>query len=57
MGNSLEELLNTKQFSKFTKKDYQEWKAKRDLVNLPLLPNEPVLYFDLEEKTEIKVQW
>lgn len=37
-------------------KDYNKWKETRDtLKQIPLMPNEPILYFDMEEKTELTI--
>jgi hypothetical protein len=50
VADTLEELMNTKQFAKFTVKEYKEWKAKRDKYsNIPLMPGEPIAFFDLED--------
>jgi hypothetical protein len=48
--------MNTKQFAKFTMKEYTKWKAQRDkLGSIPLLPNEPIACFDMGDQTEIVV--
>ena len=48
--------MNTKQFAKFTEKEYTAWKNKRDqFKDIPLLPNEPIAFFDIGEGNEIKV--
>eukprot|EP00347_Sterkiella_histriomuscorum_P007708 403347869 len=55
-SNNLEDLFNTKQFSKFTKQDYQKWRQTRDRVSaLPLLSNEPIAFFEMGEQNEITV--
>ena len=54
ISESLEDLNNTKQFSKFTDKEYKIWKSKRDrLSHIPLLPSEPIAFFDIDDQNEI----
>ena len=49
--------MNTKQFSKFTEKEYNQWLEKRNKYSqIPLLPNEPVAFFDLGDKLEMTIK-
>jgi len=45
VGNSLEELIQTKAM---TDKEYQEWSKERAKLGLPLAPHEPVASFDMD---------
>lgn len=56
VSDNLNDLLNTKQFNKFRDKEYKKWKLLRDQASdIPLLPYEPVAFFDLGKETEIIV--
>lgn len=52
--------MNTKQFSKLTEKELNKWCLERfingKLKGVPLLPSEPIAYFNMEEKTEIFIE-
>ena len=59
MAETLEDLNNTKLFSKLNDKELKKWFEKRtseELKNVPLLPNEPIAYFDMDDQTEIIVE-
>jgi hypothetical protein len=48
--------MNTKQFTKMNDKELAKWFKDRyqgEFKSLSALPNEPIAYFDLEDKTEI----
>lgn len=40
-------------FSKFTHKDYNEWKKERTKDLRPMRANEPVAYFEFDENVQI----
>jgi len=52
-ANSLEDLQNTKYFSKMSEKELQAWTAKRSALKAPYLPSEPLCVFDMGDKTEV----
>lgn len=37
-------------------KKWSEQRFKGDYKNIPLLPNEPIAYFDMDDKTEIIIE-
>lgn len=48
--------MNTKNFARFTEKEYKDWKKKRSLSSqIPLMCGEPVAFFNLDDKLEITV--
>jgi len=58
VSDSLEDLLNTKAFSKMTEKELSKWFNERysgAFKGVPHLPTEPIAYFNMEEKLKIVI--
>ena len=58
VAENIEDLHNTKQFSKMSDKELNHWFNERysgQLKNIPAMPNEPIAYFNLDDKVELQI--
>jgi hypothetical protein len=58
VADNLEDLGNTKAFTRMTEKEINKWFQERytgALKGVPALPCEPIAYFNLDEKLEISL--